>query len=377
MTHYRVLIVGTHPGVVSDVPPLFQRAGCRVDIFAPKGGWQHRNHSWHRWISAGNVDDGTYATQLQALVDRENYDWVVLGDDGAVGVMGRTNCDDALARKILPLSKLENKIMLGSKAGLSILCDRYSIVTPPYVIYNEAVDLNVQCSSIPFPILLKEDCSGGSDGVHLCATVAAVERLLAQLPTEKKHNLVFQSYIVGDNIAVDALYQEGGLLGYAYSQATRSTRGEFGVAIERRYVACPEIEAELSGIGASFGINGFATMTFIRCKKTQQHYLIESDLRPQGWFPLARFCGVDFVQAISNYFSRHPVLLRPMLPKNKSHVMVQYFIREFVRYLRQRDVAGMMRWCLNWNGCWRYIPWHNWRMMSVSAMKRLFSTHAR
>lgn len=74
-----------------------------------------KNNCWDNWFEAGNIQDGTYARRLQALIEIGDYSWVVLSGDEAIRVANEAIGDENLAKKTLPLSKMENRLVLASK----------------------------------------------------------------------------------------------------------------------------------------------------------------------------------------------------------------------------------------------------------------------
>ena len=362
---YRVLIADTYSPVSMEIPHLFKKAGCEVDIFCFKNSWLKKNNCWNNWFEAGNIQDGTYARRLQALVEKGDYSWVVLSDDEAIRVANEAICNENLAKKILPLSKMENRLMLASKAGLSLLCQKYGILTPDFFLYEKTSDLKMMGDRLTYPLLLKEDGNGGGAGVYLCRNEPEVVSVLDKLSDEKKKNLIFQKYIFGDIICVEALYKNGQLLAYTYSKAVRTANNEFGPSINREYLACPEIEADLCFIGSTLGLNGFVTMTFMYCPQMKMHYLIEADMRPQSWFRLAKFCGVDFSKAIKNYITGEAILLRPVFKAGEVLTMT-HFTRDVSRCFNEFDVRGFLKWVFNVQGCWRFIPYYDRKTLGVT-----------
>jgi len=363
---FRVLIADTHCEISMEMPYLFHRAGCEVHVFCPRGSWLLRNRYWDRWFEASRKEEAIYAAELAELVKAQKYDWVVLGDDDAIRFANRGIRDASLACKVLPLSRLEYRYMLGSKAGLSRACERSGILSPSYRIYEAGKSPEVLVRGLSYPLLLKVDESSGGEGVLFCKDLPALQENLGRIPSRQLQGLVFQEYIEGDNVAVEALYREGFLLAYAYSEVIHTAAGEFSVSLERRYLEWPAIEAELSHIGQALGLNGFSTMTFIRERRGGRHFLIEADMRPQAWFRLAFHCGVDFSQAIQNYLSGKKILLRPRLPAGRSSLILRHYARHLSWCLREGKLRQLFYWLSNRDGRWRDIPSYDLRTWAAT-----------
>lgn len=365
-TTYRVLLAD-HPGHDSacEIPYLFAAAGCTVDVYCPKRSWLLKNSYWNAWIESDEEAEA-YAEKLEGLARSGAYDRIVLVDDVVIRIMNKFLVDQDLFTKILPLTKSENRSMLGSKAGLSILCEKFGIATPPYMVYDDDLDFDLLAEKVSFPLLLKIDESAGGGGVFHCKDPAEVKRSLLLLKPEEKRRLIFQKYIEGDNIALEVFYEKGELLAYTYSTVVKTLTHEFDVSVDRIYSEHPEIEPQLAAFGRAFGINGCATMTCMYDAKERRHYFIEADLRPQLWFRLGTFAGVDFSKAIRASFSGKRILMRPNILGKDNAILVRHFSRDIIRCGRRKDVKGILAWCFNTDGRWRYIPWYDRKALAYT-----------
>lgn len=361
MQQKRVLIAdyGNYDSLVG-IPHLFRTAGCAVDIYSRKESWLLENKYISDHFLAPD-DPSSYAAGLGALAESGRYDWIVLGDDFAARFVARHIRDDALFSKLAQLIKPENRQLLGSKAGLSLLCSEYGIPTPAYAFLWEGADSALCAEKVSFPLLLKVDESAGGSGVFRCENPEELSAVLLRIEEADKENLVLQKYIVGENIAVEALYKRGALVTYAYSIVTKTLRGEFGVSSERRYVPRPEIEERLGRIGEAFGLHGFSSMTFIY--DGSEHYLVEADLRPQAWCPLAVLAGTDFSLGIREFLSDEPAFLRPLFLSGKKEIVLRHFPRDIFWYLERKKYLGFWLWLRNAEGRWYVISWHDARLL--------------
>lgn len=355
---------------VAEVPSLFADAGCRVEVFSADDSWLLKNAAWsthHRHVRS---DPARYARELEALVRRNRYDWVVLADDQAIRIVDDELGDRAVALGISPLSKRAGRPALGSKAGFSEACARYGIPTPAYFVHRgEGRDIGDAVRATGFPLLLKVDRSEGGTGITFCADRESAERAFANLGTDERRNLVFQSYVRGKTVGIEALYRHGRLLGYAYAEVTRTLNGEFGISSERRYAAHPDIEPHLSRLGDSFGIDGFASITCI-LDPAGTHHFVEADLRPHGWFVLARFAGVDFSMLVRAYVAGRRGRVLASRPGTEPS-LIAYFYRDFVQKVRAGDIRGVLAWLCNKDGRWRFVPWRDGRTMRAYAAKAM------
>lgn len=358
----RVLVIDSTSDVSPVIPYLFRRANCVVDVFCFKRSPLSKHRYYDHWFEVACADAGSYIERLKGLLNQIPYDWILPANDPTNRLLNEMMLDNDLLLKILPISKIENRIMVGSKAGLSILCDRYGILSPPSAIYDGSVPASELAKKVTYPLLLKEDYSSAGRGIHFCDNDSSMEESLKKIDLKKKNNLVFQKYIPGRCLSVEALYRKGQLLGYSNSVFTKTVGDEFGISLERLYFHLPEIESDLQAIGEKLGINGFGTMTFIEEEETKKRYLVEADLRPQVWFRYAKFCGVDFSDAIRNFLTGSDKCLRPELPNGKNSVLMWHFFRNVKNFAKRGiDTVELLRWVFNVEGRWNFIPWYGWR----------------
>ena len=356
----------------AEIPFLFKKAGCRIEAYCTPESWLLKSRYHDQWHPASGSDPAAYAEGLCELVRTRPYDWVVLLDEQTINLMNDwiPGGDKTLAAHILPLSKLQHRALLGSKAALSRLSHAHGLVTPAFFIYTGETDADLlaAAAAVSFPLLLKVDHSGGGKGVFFCADAEAVKERLRSMSDEQKEDLVFQKYIAGDNISVEALYRGGILLAYACSRVLTNVGGEFGVSTARHYGPDAAMQGQLQQIGSALGMHGFCSLTFMREADTGACYMVEADMRPHAWFALARFCGVDFSAAIQRYLLH--TTDQPPLSQSAPAREVRHFSRDLNRSLHARDFRNLVRWGINADGRWRYIPWHD-RRLFFATIKRV------
>lgn len=306
-----------------------------------------------------------FVKDLLDITKTKKYDWIILADDSAlqrvsdaIAEIDSNEDRENLAKLLLPLTKKENRLTLGSKAGLHLLCQKYSILSPKSTVYDRSTAPEKSLGNISFPLLLKVDRSMGGSGVFLCKNIEEVNAQLSKLNDFEKQNLLFQEYIDGDNCSVEAIFNSGVLVSYAFSVVLKTMGGPFGVSVERRYESRPPIESILKNIGSSFGIHGISSMTFIFNRIHNQYFLIESDLRPNVWFPLARFAGVDFSRSIAEFFSG----IKAGNNKVVEPVVIRHFSRSISTAIEHFDFKEIFKWVFNINRRWRYICFYDRKM---------------
>ncbi|PIR26333.1 MAG: hypothetical protein COX62_02875 [Deltaproteobacteria bacterium CG_4_10_14_0_2_um_filter_43_8] len=366
MNEHRILVVDAITDASPIVPYLVRELSCLADIFCFKIPFLLKHSYYQNWFEVLSSDILFFINQLKHHLENHHYDWVIVGNDATLRILNKYISDDALAQKIFPLSDLTNRVMLGSKAGLSLVCKRHNIRTPGFTIFDAAKTVTEMLQDLSYPVLLKVDESSGGRGVFLCKQESNVKEALKQIKEKEKENLLFQNYIKGKLISVEAIYKKGVLLGYLYSTVTKTVSHEFSVSRERVFSDTTLIEEELHHIGSSLGINGFATMTFIYDDETKQYFFIECDLRPQTWFLLGKFAGLNFSQVIKNYFSDAASVLKISLNPGESERVLWHFFRDLRNCVVEKNMSNLWKWCINKKKCWRLIPWYGFRGLSRS-----------
>jgi len=212
---YKVLLVSLigEFDSTSEIPFMFKRAGCNVDIFCDSGSWLRSNNFHDKWIETSEIHDDFKNKLINLIeVNPDYYSWVVLLDDAAIKLMNESINSETLFKKVLPLTKIENRAILSSKIGLSSICEKYGIATPRFINYSVEHDPEFIIQKLNFPILLKENFSFAGTGIQYCAEASSLQPCLEKI--KNKTDLVLQEFIEGDDIGVEALFREGELITY-------------------------------------------------------------------------------------------------------------------------------------------------------------------
>jgi predicted ATP-grasp superfamily ATP-dependent carboligase len=183
--------------------------------------------------------------------------------------------------------------------------------------------------------------------------------------TEREH-LVFQQYIKGPVINTEVLYKNGSLIMYNYSKTTKTLYNEFGVSTQRLCYTNHEVEADLMEIGSSFGLTGFGNVVFMYNELDNKHYLIEVDMRPNAWIFYAKFCGNDFSSGVNKYINNDLTFIRKDPAFENKDVTMIIFKKDMARCLVDKDIKGLTGWIFNKNGCWKFIPFYDRKLLSAT-----------
>ena len=354
---YKVLVVCLENwDTLQEVPFVLSKAGCSVDVYCSKDSWLLKNKFHNQWIECSD-DIEIYQQQLFQIARSKQYDWIVLGDEKLLKLIG-DNVPDNLFTTIMPITKMENRALLGSKKGLSDLCIKYSILTPPYLIYNHEPNFTVDTLTLQYPILVKKDLSWGGGGIDFCDNKEALKAAIDK--AGKEYSYIIQEFIKGDDIGIEAFYHNGELINYNAGKVIGYSKSKFTFTTKRHYFLNSRLQKELENLGNHFGINGFASIQVIYKKEDDDYYFLEADLRPNFWVPSGRFTGQDFSEAIKKKIDpRYQIKPNTVLQEGKE-IEIAIFYRDFVRCLRQKDIKGLLQWVFNHKGYWKFIPTYDW-----------------
>ncbi|EHQ28221.1 ATP-grasp domain-containing protein [Mucilaginibacter paludis] len=367
---YNVLLVSIASFFDStgEIPFMFKRAGCQVDVFCNETSWLLSNRYHDNWIKSSE-DHETFKDQLLKLIDEkpDHYNWIVPLEDITIKLMNDAILSEDIFKKILPINKIENRDLLSSKAGLSSVCQKYGITTPRFVNYSDVNDTEVIKQKLDFPILLKEDFSFSGIGIQYCEDESELQGCLDKV--QVKTNLVLQEFIKGEDIGLEALFRDGELITYNCGEVLSYMYDKFSFTTRRKYYQNEEIAALLRVLGKSVGLNGFASIQYIYHPGRKLYYLIEVDARTNSWMPYSRFTGHDFSDGIRRIINNQLAYIPTGTTKPDDWVEVAIFDRDIRRCFKRKDYKGLLRWIFNIDGYWKFIPMYDSKIISRISRK--------
>ena len=350
----------------AEIPYMFKKAGCTVDIYCSKESWLRTNCYHDNWIEA-STNESTFVSEFISYVkeNTDRYAWIILLEDPTVKILNECITDDELFKKIMPINKPENRSLLSSKIGLSDLCRKYEIYTPGYINFSENSDINDIKSKLHFPILLKEDFSFSGTGIQLCDNEALLSECISKV--SKKENLVLQEFINGEDIGVEALFKDGKLIMYNVAEVLTYMYNRFSFTTRRNYYQDERIAEHLRKMGKAFGLNSFASIQYVYHKERNIFYLIEVDCRTNMWMPYSRFTSQNFSDGIKKYLSDDLFSVKPAIKDEKFEVTI--FDRDIRRCINHRDYKGIWQWMTNYHHYWKFIPFQDLRLLKRTVGK--------
>ena len=360
---------------IQEVPFVLKKGGCTVDVYCSKNSWLIANSYYNKWIESSD-NTATYLKELFALVENKDnpYDWIIPADEKLLQLLNEAITSEELFYKILPLTKIENRELLASKAGLSKLCEKYSITSPRHIVYNHQEDFDISSFNLNYPVLLKQDLSWGGGGILYCQNEAEFKASLKE--TNALYDTIIQEFITGKDIGVEALYRKGELIEYNVGEVTMYYDNKFNFTTKRNYFNSKRVGDELKNIGRHLGINGFASIQFIYKPEEDNYYLLEVDTRPNFFVPYGRFTGHDFSEAVKNFldpgYSSSSISNKEISTAPEGEITeVALFYRDIIRCVKQKDYKGFVQWIFNYRHSWKFIPTYD-MVLFKRLLKELF-----
>jgi predicted ATP-grasp superfamily ATP-dependent carboligase len=295
---------------------------------------------------------------------------VILGDEPLIKLMNEEVHEESLFAKMMPIINIEHRYMLSSKQGLADFCEKIGIDTPSYTIYNDTQDLEKIKSKLNFPVINKLDFSWG--GVSMFVSYSYEEFLSNLHKIPENQNVLIQEYIEGNEIPVEALFYRGELLVYNTSKIIEYDKDKFSYSTRRSYYDNTTIKPLLINLGKKLGLNGFANIAYMHDTKKDKYYLIEVDTRPNSWIAYGRFIGRDFSKGVKRILNGDYVYGYQEMVMKFSYIEVALFDKDIRRALWKREIKGIMRWVLNHNNYWHYLPFYD-KKLTKRILKGIWS----
>jgi hypothetical protein len=350
-----VLIIGRNLGLIWVLPQLFHRADFNVDLIS-----SYPLLRMSRFVRRFDLVP-TYQSLIPCIAKRleQNYDWVVITDDGTLREVADSSLSLEQKLKILPVLKQEDFTHLYSKIGLSKVLSRAGISTPPFFEAHTILEARAAARELGYPILLKQDASGGGSGIHQCNYPADFDAVKPQFFDQP---VLVQKKIAGLEIDLSAIFLKGSLIHFSYSTVNRIIRNSFGPSSIRTYTPLSFVDSaifdELSSIGEALGAHGFTNLGALQ--SGNRRYYFEVDMRPNAWIEIPRYFELDpAIRIRRGQTLKFPV---PALPNQPSKITIPYFLR-------------LTRFELLFNRyrVWKYIPKEDPKLVFRVILDRFFS----
>jgi hypothetical protein len=276
------------------------------------------------------IDDLLNNTALLEKLDG----WFIFDKDDDVYQLARSNLSDALKIKILPIKKLESMGALGSKTGFISVAQSANITIPPSVVIESPSELAAGLAKISMPILIKGERRGGGFMVRPLSSVNELDR--DPIPQDW-YPLVLQKKIDGEERGVEALFRDGHLVGWLYSQQIEIPK-LYGPSVARKYLPTMADDATeaLEKYAHTTQAHGFANCAFMYSYEEEKHYFFEADNRTNAWHHFGKMVELDWVDLMTSpaVDGKYPCKTGANIPKEGVRFRVRDREIEFAIYDR-------------------------------------------
>lgn len=326
MKKLKALIVGQNMELLLAIPSFVYEAGLSVDMISAHS-LITKNHFIENYEFAESWDR---IIEILAQRNLDQYDWIILASDEVIECVLSSNLPLEKKRKLLPVKSEENFCHLHSKIGLSKVLTQKKIVTPPFAIANDFNHLSDAAAKVGYPLMVKKDFSSGGLGVFECKNFS---ELAAYATKISSYPLLLQKKINGRELDLSALYQDGELIHFSYSEILKVYLNKFGPSFLRKYYQLSNFDQklflEMRELGQALGANGFATISCIESSEDGKRYFIEADMRPNAWIAFPKFIGDNAAKKMARWFTANEKMSYPFTHNNffpPSRIM-PYFLR--------------------------------------------------
>ncbi len=356
----RIVILGVED-LLWRLPETLAGAHTEVIVVGPPGSFLRNSDFVSSFIALTPVKpaDGWYSTVVHhaRMLAQLDADWYFLGSDGLAAAIAQSDLPVDIKLRLLPTRGVDGLALMGSKVGLAETMVSAGLDKPKTVVIEKPHLLAPVLRSSSLPVMVKANIGRGGTGV-----VRLTSAEDADIP-ETWFPVVVQDFIAGRTISVEALFMDGRLLGWLYSEALAYSAPN-GPSSIRRFVDPPsrDFETLLNRVGAKAKLEGFFNCSLMWNESKGSHFLFEVDPRPNAWFQFGPQLGVDWAALMRGEDVPHS----PVLPH-----------RGTVIHLYPRSVSSAWRR----NQPWRVLPWvlrvpgtyaaRNWRDSSVNERERM------
>ena len=254
---------------------------------------------------------GGNAKELIENIDILNKlpEFVLLEDDDWLFQISRSNLDDNLKFRLLPIKNKMYFNVAGSKISQVELFSELQINHPrTQIIMNPKIE-EVR---IPFPLIAKGERRSGGAEIALAENLLDIE----DFSIGQKSEFLLQEIIPGEEFNADVFYRNGELI-FTSISITKCVMWKFGPSARRDYSR--EVPSEiidlLESIGKKLQFNGIANVTLMKDTQSKEFYLFEFDSRLNAWAHISKSFGFR-----PEIFFLNPVRMEYRNPRGKVFV---------------------------------------------------------
>jgi hypothetical protein len=313
MKKLNALLIGSALEILSALPALLSRAGFNVDVITNATLLRKS-----RFISSFELVLDSKLIPIQAAKrNLDNYDFIIACDDSTLKNILEADIAIKDKLKLLPVNGEKDLKHIYSKIRLSKILLEANINTPDFVVVNSFGEAVNAAQKLGYEVLVKVDSSGGGDGVFECKKQSDFNLIDPKIFDSP---LLIQKKINGVELDLSALYRDGKLVHFSYSEIKKVIANKFGPSVLRTYHQLSTIDqqvfTDLSNLGEALGANGFVNIASIKSSDDNKIYFFEADMRPNVWVDFTKFIGDDAAIKIAKWFLNGQTLQYPQPVNN-------------------------------------------------------------
>lgn len=354
----QALVIGDSVELILPLPSMLQEAGFDVDCVSTRRQLKKMPVLRHFFHAAQLAHLPTVAASLAG----NHYDLVIVADDISLHAILKSSLAAEDKVVLLPVIAPENFSHLCSKIGLSRLLQQHAITTPDFLVIEDRQAFQNAEGKMPFPFMLKGDFSGGGRQTFECKSAADFAIFLKNF---NAYPAVLQKKIIGEEVGIEAFYQQGCLIHFSYARPLQTVNNrKFAPSKLREYVQTGTLDVslleELRSLGQALGANGFVNISLLIADTDKKRYFIEADMRPTTWIDFPKYFGDAPAQKIKNYF-RFGLTCEALAQRDHAYpdkIILPYFLR-----------MELWELAINRYQVWRYMQ-HD-RMSAYALLRKI------
>ncbi|MGA3303395.1 MAG: ATP-grasp domain-containing protein [Methylovirgula sp.] len=302
----KALVFGHNFALMAPIPTLLSRAGFTVDLISDER-MMTRCRNVNNFCRARNPESVVKIANQNAA---HGYDLIVPSDDRTLAEILRAPLSDDEKARLLPVVAREDWVHIYSKIGLSKVLAAHGVNSPAFRVARDRTELERTAHEFNRPFVIKNDSSGGGQGVFLCETPEDVDHHAEKIV----YPVLVQEWIDGQLLDLSGFFQKGKPIFFSYAEILESRPNAFAGSVLRRYFCLDDLDADcfegIEKLGKALGANGFVNISCLRAKRDGNLYFFEADMRPNVWVEYPKFIGEDPAPRIADYFLKGITLSR-------------------------------------------------------------------
>lgn len=349
----KISLVGSGE-LINRLPETFARPGLEIVVLGPKNCSLRRSSFIDKFIELIATDPielwQDTVVGNQNIILEQGADWIIFSDDETIGAVARSTIRLEDKLRLLPAKSESGLTLLGSKVGLGNAMNRLELPGPETIVVENPSQLSAAADLFTDDFLIKGDLFGGGSRVRKFTQETKARAL--EIPSDW-YPLVAQEFVEGVEVSIEALFRDGRLVAWLYSEM-RETMAEFGPSTARRYFT-PEVkdfELVLNRLGTQSGLHGMFNVALIWSPARRAHFLFELDPRPNTWHQFGQHFGVDWVEAMLGNQAKGGVNAVTLTPAPGVDEFIRLYPRDVKNSLNTHNLKGLLPWLKNAPGTW-------------------------